>query len=647
MLKNLGKKTSTSGSFTANLVPTPPLAVDRFVTRTDTPGNVAVCLSGGGSRALTAGLGQLRALSYLQLNGKSLLSQTKALSTVSGGSWVGVTFEYLAGPVTDAAFLNDYVPDQSQLVPTRTGTAPTSEILDELPNGNLGNSINTDLFSVAGIAVQAYLLYKFLKTPENFLWQAIIGLHILGPYDLANLDIRDELQPTSLFSWDQASLADEVTGPNPSLAGETAHLIASAADSARTTRPFLLCNTSLFLNEPKSQVRFLAPVQCTAFFTGVVGAPIGTDANGRVTGGGGVASFAFNSAPTAVDAPQVTASQTRQWALADIVGASSAAYAETLQNQIAEWRENTPKFTQDLAQYADDALEFLGKHLPKIEMDLARDFVKLATHFASSSIVAEIKSDLGNLQDLIPQYQYWPVAGVQPWPDTQPTRFADGGSLENLGVASMLSYADIDNLISFCNSSTPLGKDSNGVIIVDGQVPPLFGYQPYDSKAGYVLYAGDDDPSSPLFGHSQVFPSDQFQPLLEGLWAASGGDASPNATPATFRQTLQVLENPWFGVYGLGRTVTVLWCYLNRVNAWYDLLAASVQQILGDPTDPHSYNSFPHYSTADTNLDATEVNLLANMTAWGVAADPNSAQFLAMYQSPVPETPKPEPIPAV
>ncbi|HEV8240092.1 MAG TPA: hypothetical protein VGS57_12045 [Thermoanaerobaculia bacterium] len=627
----MGKKASVPGSFTAQLHPTPPLAVDQFVARDDTPGNVAVCLSGGGSRALTAGLGQLRALSYLQLNGRSLLSQTKALSTVSGGSWVGVTFEYLAGTTTDSEFLNEYVPDQGQLVPTSTGTTPTSQVLDALPAGNLGNSINTDLFSIPGIAVQAYLLYKFLKTPENFLWQAIIGFHVLGPYGLANLDIRDELQPTSLFSWDEASLAAEVTDPNPSLAGETAHLIASAADPTRTRRPFLLCNTSLFLNEPKSQVRFLAPVQCTAFFTGVVGAPVGTDANGRVTGGGGVTSFGFNSAPTAVSSPEVTVSQTRQWSLVDIVGASSAAYAETLENQIAEWREDTSKFTADLDRYADDALAFLGKHLPKIEMDIARAFVKLATDVASSSIIAELKGDLANLQDLIPQYRYWPLVGVQPWPDTQPTRFADGGSLENLGVASMLSYTDIENVISFCNSSTPLGKDSNGVIIVDGQVPPLFGYQPYDSKAGYVLYAGDDNPSSPLFGNSQVFPSDQFQPLLDGLWAASGGDASPNANPATFRQTLEVLDNEWFGVHGGGRTVNVLWCYMNRVTTWYDLLSPSVQQLLGDPTDPHSYNSFPHYSTASTKLDATEINLLANLTAWCVAGDPNKDLFLGMF----------------
>ncbi|HXT52026.1 MAG TPA: hypothetical protein VN811_13360 [Thermoanaerobaculia bacterium] len=629
----MGKKASVPGSFTAQLV-TPPLAVNRFVQRDDTPGNVAVCLSGGGSRALTAGLGQLRALSYLQLNGKSLLSQTKALSTVSGGSWVGVTFEFLAGETTDAAYLNDYVPDPGTLVPTRTGDVPTAQILDELPNGNLGNSINTDLFSIPALALEAFLLYKFLHTPENFLWQALIGLHIMGPYGLDNLDHRNGLQPTSLFSWDPQSLAAEVTDPNPSLAGETAHLIASSIDPARTRRPFLLCNTSLFLNEPETKVQFLAPVQATAFFTGVVGAPTGTDANGRTPGGGGVTSFAFDSAPTAVAGPQVTVSQDRQWALVDIVGASSAAYAETLQNQVAEWRQDTSKFKDAINQFADRILDWLAKRLPKVELELAKVFVDAAKDLADFGLVAEIKSDLNALQDLIPEYQYWPVAGVQPWPDTKPTRFADGGSLENLGVASMLSYTDIDNIISFINSSTPLAKDSKGVIIVDGALPPLFGYQPYQSGSGYVLYEGAEDPNSPIFGHSQVFSSDQFQPLLDGLWAASGGDASPNTNPATFKQTLQVLDNAWFGVHGGDRTVNVLWCYMNRVNAWYDLLNSSVQQILGDPTDPHSYHSFPHYSTADTHLDATEINLLASMTAWAAAADPNSAQFLGMYAAP-------------
>ncbi len=625
-----------AGSFNAQLVPTPPLSVDQFVSRSDTPGNVGVCLCGGGSRALSAGMGQLRALSYLQLNGKSLLSQTKALSTVSGGSWLGVTFEYLTAGTSDDDYLNQYVPDPGKLVPTRTGGATTPEILDELPPGNIGNSIDHDLFSIPALALEAFLLYKFFKAPPNFLWQALMGLHILGPYGLDNLDVLQGMQPKSLFSWDPQTLADQVTGPNPSLGGETAHLIASTTDPARTPRPFLLCNTAMFLNEPGTKIRFLAPVQATGFYTGIVGAPTGTDANGRTPGGGGVTSFAFISNPTAVDGTAVTVSQTRQLAVADIVGASSAAFAETLQNQLAEWQQDPASFFELLDELADDIIDWLGKRLPDagpVELGLMRDFAKVAPKIASFGLVSEVKSDLANLQDLIPEYQYWPVTGAQAWPATQPTRFADAGSLENLGVASLLAFTDIDNVISFINSSTPLGADSQGVIIVDQALPPLFGYQPYQSGAGYVLYP---DPRTnpqppvafPLGTYSQVFPSEKFQELLDALWQASG--SGTNAHPAQVKQTLEVLPNPWFGVQG-GKTVDVLWVYTNRVAAWYDLLAPSVQAILGDPSDPTSYNSFPCYNTFDTDLTATEINLLANLTAWCVAGDPNGALFLGMY----------------
>jgi hypothetical protein len=82
--------------FKARLYPGPPLSVSKFVELEGTPGRVGICLSGGGSRALTAAMGQLRALRNLKTaNGLDLISQTRVLSTVSGGSWLGVTFQYL------------------------------------------------------------------------------------------------------------------------------------------------------------------------------------------------------------------------------------------------------------------------------------------------------------------------------------------------------------------------------------------------------------------------------------------------------------------------------------------------------------------------------------------------------------------------
>jgi hypothetical protein len=64
---------------------------------------------------MTAGMGQLLALKNLTTgNGQSLLGKTKAISTVSGGSWVGTTFEYLTDPeISDDDYLGTYTPPRA------------------------------------------------------------------------------------------------------------------------------------------------------------------------------------------------------------------------------------------------------------------------------------------------------------------------------------------------------------------------------------------------------------------------------------------------------------------------------------------------------------------------------------------------------
>jgi hypothetical protein len=102
-----------------------------------TPGRVGVCLSGGGSRALAAGMGQLRALKQLTVNGMPVLGQVRALSTVSGGSWLGVPFIFLPSTAaSDDAYLGPYVADQSTLTPAQ---------LAVLPAGNTGTPITSPL----------------------------------------------------------------------------------------------------------------------------------------------------------------------------------------------------------------------------------------------------------------------------------------------------------------------------------------------------------------------------------------------------------------------------------------------------------------------------------------------------------------------
>lgn len=588
------EEVAIAGSFQAELFDTvgTPLTVDRFVgSGKITPGNVGVCLSGGGSRAMTAGMGQLAALDSL-----GLLSQVKAISTVSGGSWLGVSWCFLKPGVTNADFLGAYQTPGSL---TKAGIA-------SLPADSRGNAC-TSGFAMHNLVWDALCL-KWDGTPWNMLWQTLMGIHMLEPLGLFQPSGKAKT-PSSLFSADATTLQSDVVGPNPTLGSETAHLLAPG-------RPFLLCNTAMFVES--QGLTALAPVQSTPYFTGIVGKPDGTDANQKTVGGGGVTSFAFSSQLQSVNLSVGTVNQTRQWSLTDIVGSSSAAFAATLGDALSD-----PKFlAQEAKINGKRALENMRNHLSKDGADKIQQMLDRSNQ-------KEMEGALGGIgAGIVPAYTYWPVLGASAGPNAKTSEFADGGNLENTGVASLLSYDDIDNIIAFVNSSTPLAAGSMGVIdpktgheipntriVVDGQLPELFGFQPYDAKLGYVAYSG---PTKDYHSRSQVFSASDFAALLQGLWNASNGAQDA----VNFQQSLLVKTNPWFGVAG-GKTVTVLWTYLNKAASWTSQLTSDVSSELT--------SDFPNYATLSTELKAEDVNLIGNLTAWCVCGPGNAKAYQGLF----------------
>jgi hypothetical protein len=85
---------------------------------------------------------------------------------------------------------------------------------------------------------------------------------------------------------------------------------------------------------------------------------------------------------------------------------------------------------------------------------------------------------------------------------------------------------------------------------------------------------------------------------------------------------LTTVANSWFGV-AAGRQVTVIWVYLEYVKSWYDAITDPL--VRGKVDELRLLAHFPHYGTLKTELDAVEINLLANLTAWVVIN--NSALF--------------------
>jgi hypothetical protein len=625
-------------SFTASITTTPPLSVDQLYTPASTPGNVGLCLSGGGTRACCAGMGQLRALAYLQANGKSLLSQIKALSTVSGGSWLGVPYQYMpsSGP-TDDVYLGTYDADQGNLTPSE---------LASLPTGNAGVPMTSIMFSLEGVAGTAVLLYElFLKSnptnplPENMLWQMVMGLNILDTYDLLDINI-DGGQPQDMFSATSATLGS-IVAQNGSLASQTAYVFADAANSTRTQRPLHVCNMSMFVDVPGFLFKLLVPVQSNGLITGTVGAPANaTDANGLAVGGGGVTSFAYNSSFVSQSGNTASVTQTRQWSLTDIMGTSSAAFAETVRDQIQQWESNPLLFLEWLEKEGEAIWEWIKNHLPQELHATAQALI--ARGRQGPQAAADIS--FPDPENLVPEYPSWPAGAGAANPALN--IYADGGSLENNGLASLLAFGGIDSVIVCVNTEIPMTAGSAGIwdsgtnnwipgtqVVVDGSLPPLFGYQPYDSTKGYVLFfAGGASPENQLFGNNQVFPSSAFADFLAGLWAAAGS-AAPATQPAILQQSLTVQANSWFGVPAGTAPITVVWVYLNYASNWDAQFAnnPAVQDLVASQLA--SSINFPHYSTFSTELSATQINLLAHFSSWSVVNANQSGVFSNLFAS--------------
>lgn len=559
---------------------------------------VGICFSGGGSRAMSAAMGQLQALEQMTSGSTSLLDQVTAMSTVSGGGWIGIPFTYLPSSFTDDQFLGTY-------------TAPgslTEDILGASGAGWIGGQISSG-FSLPDLATQAIYL-DLHGVPSSMLWQTLMGLHLLGPYGLFPGAPGNYL-PSTLFSQDATTLQSVVTGPNPALSDVPAYLVAQVSGQ---NRPYLLSICSMFVTLPdggpnNSAVRLLAPVQCTQVLTGMLPTPQGAvDANGQPVGGGAVASFAFNSAFASLSGSTATITQSRQWSLMDILGSSSAAFAAALESQVKDWARSPERFAAALRLYKGPAAAKLAK--------AGHDAGEVAASLEGLAVAAEtggmdaVKGRLGSLAvltGLVPTYDYWSPASP-PTGATASEKFADGGSLDNTGVTSMLLYPEVTSIIAFVNTSTPMSQDKNGTVIVDKEVAALFGFQGYDDKTlSYPPLSSSD--TSDLFRMNQVFDSSDFTALLNGLWQSTGGN---EANPPVFTQKLVTVGNDWFGIPA-GRSVTMLWMYLGMAQNWRAEMTERVRLSLDKEMLLHK---FPHYSTLKTELSPEQVNFLANLTAW-------------------------------
>lgn len=572
-------------------------------------GKVGVALSGGGSRAMVAGIGQLLGLEQL-----GLLGQVRALSTVSGGSWVGVPWTFRPAKLSDAELLGTYTAPQD-LSPT---------LVNELEPTTLGNQVTSE-FSGADILWAMLTGSISGDVPPRLAWQQAVAGQLLQPYGLDGAD--------TAFTYNEATQA-AIAARNPGSTVPT-YLVADAG------RPLLLCNMSLVGFDAERELQ-VCPVESTPLFTGAMASPPLHGLRGQAIGRGAIESFAFGSkarlepGPAADDTLSVASRQL--WRPTDAMGTSSAFVGAALVN-IAKQLLDDPKLPGLVERRASAAelrahlqarargFDWSGPKLLIIE-EIIELLIEIHLHHYSLVLVAAY---LGTME---PRYPYFP-ATKDAARNNQIGTFVDGGDYDNTGVVSLLRYEDIDTIIAFVNTGETFVEGTKGIdgepgtnASVSSDIAALFGYMAYDPDDGWRTFAGN---GQSIFDNTltkcQVFESTDFAELVRKMTAANERAAEASGRPVIVHSKLVTYANDYGGVPS-GRTVTVAWCVLAGVEAWTRQLSAEVRAIL-DPLVKHW--GFPNYSVFDTGLTAHKVSLLANLSAWSVCGEHSSREFAALF----------------
>ena len=266
-------------------------------------GEVAVCFSGGGSRACTAAMGQMRGLHQLNLLNQNKI---KCISSVSGGTWASVLYAYRSADIDIETFLGQVVQDPHKLTWDDHSGENKGEILDYLDFNNLGMvPTRLGIYEVLKTMVQLYKEYKY---PVSDLWIRTVGKLVLQPFGLANVDAQGN--PSQYMGYTQQWTKENPINLNPDKL-DIGDFDTVADDQLR---PYLITNTSVFANPTT-----LIPFEISPIYAGILNT---LNIEPHTFGGGYTDSYVFGSSkPVKLDHQQVSVQQMSTRAgLADAAG---------------------------------------------------------------------------------------------------------------------------------------------------------------------------------------------------------------------------------------------------------------------------------------------------------------------------------------
>lgn len=258
---------------------------------------IGICFSGGGPRAMTAGMGQARGF----VN-SPLWQHVGAISCVSGGSWFGSIFSYADGSIDDEALLGPMTAPGS-ITLDNASTVPATRLtygLTQFNNEQIARSLAAELL---------------LGVPSNRLYARMLNRILLTPFHIDDVN--------RFFALDAADV-QSIIASNPTLTPNDFYTL-------RENRPYFIGQATQVY--PVSSQVEMRQFEYSPLYDGTPQLfPTGASPKGPF-GGGYVQNFAFDSSapqkPNAkglitVDAPL------HRFTISDLMGSSGAAPGSVL-----------------------------------------------------------------------------------------------------------------------------------------------------------------------------------------------------------------------------------------------------------------------------------------------------------------------------
>ena len=288
---------------------------------------IGVAFSGGGTRAASAGLGQIRALHHLDL-----IKNVRYFSCVSGGAWTCVPYTFLPSMVkeryiSEDEFLGKVEPDPSKL---------KMDFLSDLDERSMAKAISKS-------TVVKRVIKQYWRGAGDESYARAIGDIFLRPFALNDL--------SKFFTLNDIS-RDAIIANNPDMRINDFYKV-------ERDRPYLIVGATVLR---KKDLHF----ELTPLYVGSWKEHLGLGASGRPIGGGYVEPIAFDSqAPDNYSFKKVAKTRLgkskHKFTLSDVIGTSGSAPAKVVRDlgitwagfpEFRHWPPSAPSF------YGDKEYEF-------------------------------------------------------------------------------------------------------------------------------------------------------------------------------------------------------------------------------------------------------------------------------------------------